>query len=164
MTIQIYSGEMIQTITSATCRAGASTEHTRTSTGKSVLEYNVFMYSCLLFWTRLVPEKFHPCPGHLTTRVCFGIRATYKCTRNHTYWGLKNNWSIQSKNGLQNLWGNIVFLILFKELDVVPKIISFYNPIKFLAILYPTSQVNLVVEVGTRHSHQILLQLRSKSC
>ena len=28
-----------------------------------------------------------------------------------------------------------------------------------LAILYPTSLANLVVEVGTRHSHQTLLQL-----
>ena len=30
-----------------------------------------------------------------------------------------------------------------------------------LAILYPTSLANLVVEVGTRHSHQTLLQLYS---
>ena len=26
--------------------------------------------------------------------------------------GSKNNWGMQSKNGLQNLWGNIVFFIL----------------------------------------------------
>ena len=38
------------------------------------------------------------------------------------------------------------------------KIFSWYNTIK-LAILYPTSLANLVVEVGTRHSHQILLIL-----
>ena len=37
------------------------------------------------------------------------------------------------------------------------KIISLYNPIHFLAILYPTSLANLVVEVGTRHSQQMLL-------
>ena len=37
------------------------------------------------------------------------------------------------------------------------KIISLYNHIHFLAILYPTSLANLVVEVGTRHCHQILL-------
>ena len=37
------------------------------------------------------------------------------------------------------------------------KIISLYKPIHFLAILYPTSLANLVVEVGTWHSHQILL-------
>ena len=28
------------------------------------------------------------------------------------------------------------------------------NPIEFSAILYPKSLANLVVEVGTRHSHQ----------
>ena len=32
-----------------------------------------------------------------------------------------------------------------------------YNPIKFLAILYPKSPAILLVEVGTRHSHQIFL-------
>ena len=51
--------------------------------------------------------------------------------------------------------------ISVKELDVIVfviKIISLYNPIKFLVTLYPTSLANLVVEVGTRHSHQILLQ------
>ena len=37
------------------------------------------------------------------------------------------------------------------------KSISFYNPIKYLAILYPKLPANLVVDVGTRHSHQILL-------
>ena len=31
-----------------------------------------------------------------------------------------------------------------------------YNPINFLAIPYPKSLVNLVVEVGTRYNHQIL--------
>ena len=41
-------------------------------------------------------------------------------------------------------------MLLFIEM------ISLYNPIKFLAILYPTSLVNLVVEVGTGHNHQIL--------
>ena len=37
------------------------------------------------------------------------------------------------------------------------KIISLYNPNNFVAILYATSPANLVVEMGTRHSHQILL-------
>ena len=37
------------------------------------------------------------------------------------------------------------------------KIISLYSPINFLAIVYPTSLANLVAEVGTSHSHQILL-------
>ena len=35
--------------------------------------------------------------------------------------------------------------------------ISLCDPIKFLAILYPKSLVNLVIEVGNKHSHQILL-------
>ena len=33
----------------------------------------------------------------------FGISGPYNCVRNHKYWGLKNNWGMQSKNGLQNL-------------------------------------------------------------
>ena len=44
------------------------------------------------------------------------------------------------------------------------KKISFYNPINFFAILYPTSLVNLVVEVGTRHCHQILLECPFIDC
>ena len=41
------------------------------------------------------------------------------------------------------------------------KSISLYNLIKFVAILYPKSLVNLVVEVGTRHSisHQMLFSI-----
>ena len=42
-------------------------------------------------------------------------------------------------------------------MSLIIKIISLYNPINFFAILYPTSLANLVVGVGTRHSHQILL-------
>ena len=34
------------------------------------------------------------------------------------------------------------------------KIISLYNPMHVFAILYPTSLAKLVVELGTRHSHQ----------
>ena len=41
---------------------------------------------------------------------------------------------------------------------MVLKIFFLYNPIKFLAILYPKSLANLEVEEGTRHSHQILLK------
>ena len=46
-----------------------------------------------------------------------------------------------------------------KEFDVIvhEKVFSFYDPIKCLSILYPKSLANLVVEVGTRHSHKILL-------
>ena len=51
----------------------------------------------------------------------------------------------------------MVFLILCKNyMSLFMKSISLYNPIKFLAILYPTSLTNLMVEVGTRHSHQTL--------
>ena len=39
------------------------------------------------------------------------------------------------------------------------KIISFYNAIHILPILYPTSLASLVVEVGTMHNHPILLNL-----
>ena len=42
-------------------------------------------------------------------------------------------------------------------MSLFKKIFSLYNT-WILAILYPTSLVNLVVEVGTRHSHQILLE------
>ena len=38
------------------------------------------------------------------------------------------------------------------------KIVSLHNPINFFANLHPTSLANLVVEVGTRHSRQILLK------
>ena len=37
------------------------------------------------------------------------------------------------------------------------QVLSLYNPIKFLAILYPKSLTNLVVEVRNSHSQQILL-------
>ena len=47
-----------------------------------------------------------------------------------------------------------------QEFDViVHKVFSFYNPIECLAILYPHSLANLVVEVETRHCHQLLLSL-----
>ena len=45
-----------------------------------------------------------------------------------------------------------------KELDVIVHKIYFPNITMLnLAILYPISLANLVVEVGTRHSHQTLL-------
>ena len=45
--------------------------------------------------------------------------------------------------------------VLHSLLSLFIKTISLYNPIKLLAILYLISLANLVVEVGTRHSHQI---------
>ena len=46
-----------------------------------------------------------------------------------------------------------------KHFDAIvhKKVVSLYNPIKFLVILYPKSLANLVVDVGTRHIHQIEL-------
>ena len=38
------------------------------------------------------------------------------------------------------------------------KIIFLVQPWQILSILHPTSLANLVVEVGTRHNHQMLLQ------
>ena len=63
-----------------------------------------------LLWWNNVNNQF----CQLTTRVSYqrGIRWPFKCTGNHTYWGLKNNWGMRSKNGLQNLWGNTVFFII----------------------------------------------------
>ena len=63
----------------------------------------------LLWWIN-VNNQF----CQLTTRVSYqrGIRWPFKCIGKHTYWGLKNNWGMHSKNGLQNLWANTVFFIL----------------------------------------------------
>ena len=54
-----------------------------------------------LLWWNNVNNQF----CQLTTRVSYqrGIRRPFKCTGNHTYWGLKNNRGMQSKNGLQNV-------------------------------------------------------------
>ena len=41
-------------------------------------------------------------------------------------------------------------LFYVKEIDVIVHK-KLYNPINFLAILYPKSLANLVVKVGTRH-------------
>ena len=50
-----------------------------------------------------------------------------------------------------------------KEFAVIvhKKTFSLYNPIKISAILYPKSSGNLLVEVGTRHSHSTLLEIYS---
>ena len=65
---------------------------------------------------------------------------------------------MQSKNGFKICEGISCSSFSVKELDViVHKNYFLYNHIHLLAILYPTSLANLVAEVGTRHSHQILL-------
>ena len=52
----------------------------------------------------------------------------------------------------------MVFHSMLRNLmSLFTKVFSLYSPTKFLAILNPKSPANLVVEVGTRHSHQILL-------
>ena len=51
-----------------------------------------------------------------------------------------------------NIYKGISCLSFYvKEFDVIvhKKVFSLYNPIKFLAILYPKSLANLVDEVGT---------------
>ena len=90
----------------------------------------------------------------------FGIRTTYKCEGNHTYWGIKHNWGMQSKMVIKICEGISCSSSYVKEFDVIvhkKKAFSLYNPIKFLVILYPKSRANLVVEVGTRHSHQVIV-------
>ena len=77
---------------------------------------------------------------------------------NHTYCSPKNNWVMESKTVFKICEGIWCSSFYVKEFDViVHKNISVYNAIHFLAILYPTSLANLVVDVGTWHSHQILL-------
>ena len=62
------------------------------------------------------------------------------------------------QNGLQNLWGDMVFFILCQGIWCHCSYKLFpYITLNIFAILYPTSLANLVVEVGVRHSHQILL-------
>ena len=52
-----------------------------------------------------------------------------------------------------------------KEFDVLvhKTYFPFITPLNFWDILYPNSLANLVVEVGTRHSHQILLSAKVPS-
>ena len=88
----------------------------------------------------------------------FGIRGTYKWARNHTYCGLKLTEAFNSKMVFKICEGISCSSSSVKGLVViVRKNIFLVLPINFLAILYPTSLANLVVELGTRHSHQILL-------
>ena len=51
----------------------------------------------------------------------------------------------------------VLHFMLKNMMSLFIESISLYNTINFSAILYPKSPANLVVEVGTRHSHQILL-------
>ena len=70
-----------------------------------------------LLWWNNVNNQF----CQLTTGVLYqrGIRRPFKCTGNHTYWGLTNNWDMQSKNGLQICEGIPCSSFSVKELDVI---------------------------------------------
>ena len=85
----------------------------------------------------------------------FRIRGTYKCVRYHTYWGLKITEACNPKWSSEFVReSGVPRSLLWNEMSLFIKIIAFYNPIRFLAILYPTSPANLVVEVGIGHSHE----------
>ena len=73
--------------------------------------------------------------------------------------GSKNNWGMQSKMVFKICEGISCSSIYVKEFDVIvyKNVFFLYNVIIFLSILYSKSLANLAVEVGTRHSHQILL-------
>ena len=49
----------------------------------------------------------------------FGIRLIYKCERSHTYWGLKNNWGMQSKMCFKTCEGIACSWFYVKEFDVI---------------------------------------------
>ena len=88
-----------------------------------------------------------------------GITGLYKNIGNHTYLGLRNNRGMQSKNGLQNVWGNIYSLFSVTEIDVI--VHKKYFPCITL-LNFGHSVPHFTSEPGgwggTRHSHQILLQ------
>ena len=82
----------------------------------------------------------------------------HKWTRNHTYWSLNKNEARHLKRCSKFVRGYSVLHSMLRNLmSSFINIISLYNPFNFFAILYPTSLANLVVEVGTRHSHQFLV-------
>ena len=59
-----------------------------------------------LLWLNNINNYF----CQLTSKV-WDRRTLQMCWKSHLL-GTKNNWGVQSKNGLQNLWENIVFFIL----------------------------------------------------
>ena len=82
------------------------------------------------------PPHPHPPPPPPTPTPTTPTHPTTPPSENHTYWGLKNNWGMQSKNGLQNCEGRSCSSFSVKELDVIVR--EHYFPC-------------------TRHSHQMLL-------
>ena len=77
------------------------TESRTGSTYKVTAEWRV----CVFWYTRVSHQR--------------GINTPFKCTGNHTCWGLKNNWGIQSKNGLESCEGIPCSSFSVKELDVI---------------------------------------------
>ena len=69
----------------------------------------------------------------------FGIKATYKCTRNHTYWGLKTNWVTQSKMDFKICEGILCTSLYVNEFDVLVhnKCFSWITLRKFLPCCIP---------------------------
>ena len=70
-----------------------------------------------LLWCNNVNNQF----CQLTTRVSYqrGIRRPFKCTGKHTYWGLKNNRGVQSKNVFKICEGIPCSSFSVKELDII---------------------------------------------
>ena len=77
----------------------------------------------------------------------FGIKPTYKCTRNHTYWGLKITEACNPKMVFKICEGISCSSFYVKEFDVI--VHKKYFPCITLSNF----------EVGTRHSHQTLLSI-----
>ena len=90
----------------------------------------------------------------------FGSAGMPKCMGNHTYLGLTNNWGICNPKIVFKICEGISCSALcVKEFNViVHKKFPLYSHTKFWPFSSPKPLANLVVEVGTRHSHQILLR------
>ena len=92
-----------------------------------------------------------------------GSKDPTNALKNHTYWGLKITEACNPKMVFKNCEGISCSSFSFKELDVI--INGNYFPcITMLNFGHsaPTSLANLVVEVGTWYSHQMLLSALHK--
>ena len=86
-----------------------------------------------------------------------GITGPYKWTGNHTYLGTKMRQAIQKWSSNCVRVYSVLHSLLRNYISLFIKKIFLVYHYQILAILYPTSLANLVVGVGTRYSHQILL-------
>ena len=93
-----------------------------------------------LLWWNNVNNQFY----QLTTRVSYqrGIRRPFKCTGNHTYWGLKITEACNPKMVFKICEGIPCSSFSVKELDVIvhEKIFSLYNYVKFWPFCTPHHQ------------------------